>query len=170
MPGESFFMAFGGVGLSLAGFAGLIATMRRGPANDAVAAYRSRTIVFLGFSLTFVGFGTVAAYAITGDVTSSIRLGCVVMAISFLRGLLVDTRPGPVWPTEGPRRGSIAVLLVMLAVTLGNVAIASVPYLQGLMILGLIGPVSIFYATIVDATGGAAATAVTPTSTERESP
>jgi hypothetical protein len=159
MPGESFFMAFGGVGLSLAGFAGLIATMRRGPANDAVAAYRSRAIVFLGFSLTFVGFGTVAAYGLTQDVALSVRLGSVLMMIPFLRGLLIDTRPGPAWPTDGPRRASMAVLVAMLAAAFGNLAVASVPYLEGLMMLGLIGPVSIFYATIVDATGGAGVTA-----------
>jgi hypothetical protein len=46
----------------------------------------------------------------------------------------------------------VTILLVMLAVTLGNLVLASVGYLEIVMILGLIGPVSIFYNTIRDAT------------------
>lgn len=153
MPSESYFLAFGGLGLSLAGFAGLISTLTRRPAaNPVLAAYRTRTIVFLGFSLTFAGFGTVAAFGLLGpDVQSAVRVGTLVMLVSFLRGLLIDTRPGPIWPDERERWGSIAVLVVMAAVTLGNLAVASVGYLQVVMMLGLIGPVTIFYNTIRDA-------------------
>ena len=50
------------------------------------------------------------------------------------------------------------MLLVLVALTLGNLALASVGYLEVLMLLGLIGPVSIFYTTIRDATGGVSAT------------
>lgn len=147
-------MAFGGLGVSLAGFAGIIATLRRPAAEDAaVAAYRIRTIVFLGFCLTFVGFGTVALYAVTtGDLALTVRVSSALLAIPFLRGLLVDTRPGPVWPLERQRQATIVVLFLMLGATLGNVIIGSVAYLQVMMLVGLIGPVSIFYATIVDAT------------------
>jgi hypothetical protein len=154
MPGESFFMTFGGLGLSLAGFAGLIAALTRRPAkNVPLAAYRVRTIVFLGFSLTFIGFGTVALYSLlTPDIDNTIRAGTILMAIPFVRGLLIDTRPGPVWPNEGERRFSVGLLVIMLAATIANVVLASVGFLQILMILGLIGPVSIFYATIRDAT------------------
>lgn len=154
MPGESFFMTFGGLGLSLAGFAGLIAALTRRPAkNVPLAAYRVRTIVFLGFSLTFVGFATVALYSLLApDIDNTIRAGSALMLIPFLRGLLIDTRPGPVWPNEGERRFSIGVIVIMLATTVTNIILANVGLLQVLMILGLIGPVSIFYATIRDAT------------------
>jgi hypothetical protein len=152
MPGESFFMAFGGLGLSLAGFAGLISALNPHPSNAVIAAYRIRTIVFLGFTLTFAGFGTVALYSVTsGDLAATVRLGTLLMAISFLRGLLIDTRPGPAWPNEGERRLGFAILLLMMAITLGNLAVASVGYLQAVLLLGLIGPVTIFYNTIRDA-------------------
>ena len=162
MPDESFFMAFGGLGLSLAGFAGLIAALIPHPANPAVAAYRIRTIVVLGFSLTFVGFGTVAVHTVTGDVTTAIRVGTALMAIPFGRGLLIDTRSGPMWPVESERRITLAIVLLLLAGTVGNIVVANVGYLLLLMLAGLLGPVTIFYNTIRDATGGDAATRPAP--------
>jgi hypothetical protein len=154
MPSESFFLAFGGLGLSLAGFAGVISALKPGLAGDSlVTGYRIRTIVFLGLSLTFVGFGTVAAYSVTdGDLVAAVRVGTLLMLVPFFRGLLIDTRPGPAWPREPERWFSIVVVVVLLALTIANLVVASVGFLQILMILGLIGPVSIFYNTIRDAT------------------
>jgi hypothetical protein len=165
MPGESYFLSFGGLGLSLAGFAGLIAALNpASEASRAVVAYRIRTIVILGFSLVFVGFGTVALYAATSaDLTATVRIATLLMLLPFVRGLVIDTRPGPVWDNERERRFTIGVLLVMVAVTVGNLVVASVGYLEVLMLLGLIGPVTIFYNTIRDATGGASATVTSAT-------
>jgi hypothetical protein len=170
MPSESFFLAFGGLGLSLAGFAGVISALKPGrPSDSLVTGYRIRTIVFLGLSLTFVGFGTVAVYTITdGDVVAAVRVGTLLMAVPFLRGLLIDTRPGPAWASERERWFSIAVLVVMMALTLGNLVVANVGLLQALMILGLIGPVSIFYNTIKDATQANEAGTTEPVSGEAD--
>src|SRR4029078_10477980 len=94
MPGESYFLSFGGLGLSLAGFAGLIAALN--PASEAtraVIAYRIRTIVILGFSLTFVGFGTVALYAVTNaDLSATVRIATLLMLLACVRGPLIETR------------------------------------------------------------------------------
>jgi hypothetical protein len=156
MPGESYFLAVGALGLSLAGFAGLISALDQRPAaHSLVAAYRIRGIVFLGFSLTFAGFGTVALYSVTGeDLTMTARVASVFLALPHLRGFL-EARPGPVWPDERERRSAMGILLLLLAVTLGNVVVASVGYLQLLMLVGLIGPVSIFYNTVREASRNA---------------
>ncbi len=153
MPSEFYFMAFGGLGVSLAGFAGLISALDRSPAaHSAVAAYRVRGIVFLGFCLTLIGFGTVALYTVTeGNLTLTIRIATVALALMAVRGL-IDSRPGPAWRTEGERRVSIGILVVMMAVTLGNVFVANLGYLQLLFLLQLSGPMSIFYNTIRDTT------------------
>jgi hypothetical protein len=154
MPGEFFFMAFGGLGVSLAGFAGLISALDRTSAGmSAISAYRIRTIVVLGFGLTFAGFGTVAAYTLTGsDLPMTVRIGTVLLGLAHVRGLLFGTRPGPEWPDERERRVAKAILVVTLLVTLGNLAVASVGYLEALLLVGLVGPVSIFYNTIRAAT------------------
>lgn len=42
MPGEFYFIAFGGLGVSFAGFAGLISALDRGPAAQSVVVPVSR--------------------------------------------------------------------------------------------------------------------------------
>ena len=80
-------MALGGLGVSLAGFAGLISALDRRPAaQSAVVASRIRTIVFLGFTLTFAAFGTIALYTVTGaDLTMTVRVATLILAAPFLR-------------------------------------------------------------------------------------
>jgi hypothetical protein len=155
MPSEGFFMAMGGLGVSLAGFAGLIAALDQRPASRSpVAAYRIRGIVFLGFSLTFASFGTLALYPLTGDnLELTVRGGSLLLALPHLRGLR-ESRPGPLWPDERQRKANIAALLVLLALSAGNVVVGSLGYLQVLTLTALIGPVSIFYNTVRNATGG----------------
>jgi hypothetical protein len=162
VPNESFFMAFGGLGVTLAGFAGIInALSPRTSAPSAVAVYRVRTIVILGLAMTVIGFGTVAVYSVVApDVTLTVRVATVAIAVTFIRGLLIDSRPGAAWPNESERVMTIAMLLVMIVLTLGNLAVASVGYLQILFVLLLIGPLSIFYNTIRDATGAPSETIV----------
>ena len=146
-------MAFGGPGVSLAGFAAVISALDRGPkTHPAVAAYRIRGIVFLGFGVMFVGFGTVALCTVTGhDLTTTVRVASLALALIVFRGLL-EARPGPAWPKEGARKFFIGQVVVVIAVTLGNVAYASLGYLQLLMLLHLSAPVTTFYNTVRDAT------------------
>ncbi len=142
----------GGLGVSLAGFAGLISALDRRPlAHSPIAAYRITSIVFLGFALTLAGFGTVAAYTITGEnLALTVRVGTILLVIPYIRGYL-QARPGPAWPRERERWTIIAGLTVLTAVTLGNLIVASLGYLEFLMLAALIGPVQIFYNTVREA-------------------
>ena len=152
MHGESFFMAMGGIGVSLAGFAGLISALDRRPlSNSPVAAYRITSIVFLGFALTMAGFGTVAAYTISSEnLATTVRAGTILLIIPYVRGYL-QARPGPAWPRERERWTIIVGLTVLTVATLANLIFASLGYLQFLMLAALIGPVQIFYNTVRDA-------------------
>jgi hypothetical protein len=61
VPDEFYYMAIAGLGVSLAGFGGIIAALDRRPAAQSpIAAWRIRNIAFTGFTLTFAGFSTVA--------------------------------------------------------------------------------------------------------------
>ena len=155
VPGEFYFMSIGAIGVSLAGFAGLIAALHRTPAAaSAVAAYRIKGIVFLGFSLTFIGFGTVGLYSVTGnDLVLTVRLATGLCLLAHMWGFL-ESRPGPQWRSERERRASLVILTVLTLVTLGNVVVGSIGYLELILLLVLFGPVSIFYNTVRDAAGG----------------
>jgi hypothetical protein len=154
VPGESFFMVFAGLGVSLAGFAGLINALDRSPDRGSpVTAYRIRNIVLLGFWLTFTALGTIATYTVTGgDLSVAIRVGTLSRVLPLVRGFFGDLRPGPAWPDERERRISNLIGITMLLITIGNLVVASVGYLEVIMVMGLIGPVSIFYNTIRSAT------------------
>ena len=152
MPNESFFLAMGAIGVSLAGFASIISALDRRPiAHSPVAAYRITTIVFLGFSLTLAALGTVAAYTVTGEnLPLTVRVGTLLLAIPYVRGYL-QARPGPAWPSERVRWITIAGLTVLTIITLANLVFASLGYLLVLTLGALIGPVQIFYNTVRDA-------------------
>lgn len=142
-------MAFGGLGLTLAGFAGLISALDRSPGSRSpIAAYRVRNIVLVGFWLTFTGPGTVALYGATSDLILAVRCGTAFLGLGLVRGLVLETRRGPAWPDERQRRMAVLIAVVMVGVGIPNLVIGSAGYLQLLMIMGLFAPVTIFYNTI----------------------
>jgi len=158
MPGEFFFMAIGGLGVSLAGFAGLIAALSPKQQRDsAIARWRIGRVVVWGLHVTLVGFGVVAIFALLEDETQTARVA------SGLAGLLLSirswrsSRPGPAWPVETQRRATIALWSFEVAFVLGNVIVASVGYLHVIMLLLLAEPAAVFVAAIQDATSGSTA-------------
>ena len=149
MDGEFYFMAVGGLGVTLAGFAGLIAALqgREGP----VAAWRIRNVVAGGFGVTISGLATVALHTITQDVTLTVRLASIVLVL--MRALnLGELRPSSAWRDERQRRGAIIIQLVFAIAIVANVALASVGYLQLMLLLALTGPAGIFSLAVRDVT------------------
>ena len=151
MPGEFYFMALGGLGVTLAGFAGLIAALQ-GPEGP-IGAWRIRNVVYGGFGVTVSGFGTVALYTVTQDVALTVRLASIVMVLAQA-ARLGEWRPGPAWPNERQRRGFIVGQLAVAVAIVANVALASVGYLQVLLLLLLSVPAGIFARAVRDAAGG----------------
>jgi len=147
------FMALAGVAVSLAGFAGVIAALGRRPGeHSAVLAYRITNIVFLGLTRAIAAYATLVAFTISGnDLGWAVRVGTVLVLLPYLRGFR-ELRPGPAWPDERQRRIALASLVGMILLTGANVVIASLGYLEVLLLVALvIGPGLIFYNTIRDA-------------------
>jgi hypothetical protein len=158
MPGEFFFMAIGGLGVSLAGFAGLIAALSPGQQRDsAIARWRIGRVVVWGLHVTLLGFSVVAIYALLEDATQTARaasgLGALLLAIRSWR----SSRPGPAWPQESQRRATLALWSFEVLIVLGNVVVGSVGYLHVIMLLFLAEPAAVFVSAIQDATSGSAA-------------
>jgi len=153
VPGEFFFMALGGLGVSLVGFAGVIAALARPRAADAaVAAWRMRNILIGGLRLTVTGFATVALYTATGeDLALTVRLASFLLVVPHLLFFWTESRPGPAWPHDAWRRGVIAINAVLVVATLMNVALGSLGYLQILFVVYLFDALSIFFNAVQDA-------------------
>jgi len=143
-------MSMGGLGLSLAGFAGLIAAL--GPKGDhpEIGAWRIVNIVRFGLQVTFLGFGVIAVAAVTNDVPLTVRIISGLAAISVFRLTDVATRPGPAWPDDEERVGSRRLLLATPLLIIPNVALGSVGYLHVI----LIGLLALPAGTLVTAVSG----------------
>lgn len=144
MPGEFFFMALGGLGVSLAGFAGLIAALTpKKAAASPVTKWRITHIVVWSLQLTFIGLGVVALYAIIEDATTTARVASGLAALIHVSRFRAN-RPGPAWPRENERRAAQWFTAVITLALAGNILVGSVGYLHAIMIVLLLGPASIF--------------------------
>lgn len=152
MEAEFYFMALGGLGVSLAGFAGLIAALDRGPERHApVATWRIRNIVIIGFSVTVIGFGTVALYTVTGkNLALTAQLASVGFILVGLWWLRFEARRGPAWASEGSRRIGQVLTVALMAAALANVVLGRIGLLQFLLLWQLMNAASIFVNTVRD--------------------
>ena len=154
MPGEFYFMAVGGLGVTLAGFAGLIAALQgREGGHSPVAGWRIRNVVYEGFSVTVVGFATVALYSITQDLTLAVRLATVALGLTRVARWR-EMRPSAAWRDERQRLSAIVLQVAFTAAVLVNIALASPGYLQLLLLLSLSVPAGIFARAVRDVTRG----------------
>src|ERR1041385_643885 len=96
MTDSGLFMALAGVGVSLAGFAGVIAALGRRPGeHSAIVAYRITNIVLLGLGRALAAYGTLVAYTLAGgDLALAVRVGTVLVLLPYLLGFPAP-RPGP---------------------------------------------------------------------------
>lgn len=154
MPGEFYFMAIAGLGISFAGFAGVIAALDRRP-SSAVSRWRIAYIVISGFILLFAGFGTVATYTVTGEnLDATVRVSSLFLAsVSAVRTYFAS-RPGPAWPSERGRKFTMATAWIGVGVQLLNVVIASLGFLQYIFLGQIFEPASIFINAVRDVARG----------------
>ncbi len=147
-------MAMGGLGISLAGFAGLFSALHPTATEDEPEIYRwrIRQIVTSAFQLAFLGFGVVVLYEITEDVGVTARVISFLAAAMWVISAVVYGRPGPAWPNETDRKAARIASLVWAAIMAGNVVAGTEPYLMVVMLILLLGPSLTFIRAVVDAT------------------
>lgn len=148
-----FFMAMGGLGVSLAGFAGLFTALHRPDKelNLDVYRWRIRHIVVSSFQLSFVAFGVVVFYEATGDVAMTSRVFSGIAAAIFATSAALQ-KPGPAWPNETDRKAAMISTLVWAAVMAGNVIMGVEWYLMTVMLVLFLAPVLTFVRAVIDAT------------------
>lgn len=150
MTGQPFFLTMAGISLSLAGFAGLLASFRQ-PSQPWTTTdlWRLRRIVNRSFAALFLSLAPVPLFAILGDERAAIRAASALFAVVLVADLGMLT---PEWRRLWPGARDL-YLAWLLSGSLGlfllvNVAVASSGgYEVGLM-LALMWPVSIFMRVI----------------------
>jgi hypothetical protein len=153
MLDEFFFMAIGGLGLSIAGFAGLIAALTPDQQRDSAAArWRISHIVVWGLHLTFLGFGIVAIFALVNDTSTTARLASGLAAFLLAEREWRSTRPGPAWPNDRGRRLVVGLATSGVVFIAANVVLGSVGYLHVIMLVMLLPPAMIFVSAVRDST------------------
>ncbi len=151
MPGEFFFMAMGGLGVSMAGFAGLIAALTPDhQRSSAVARWRISHIVIWGLHLTFLGFGVVAIFALVNDTATTARLASGLATLLLAVREWRSTRPGPAWPKDRDRRFVIGIATTGVLVFTANVFFGNVGYLHVIMLAMLLPPAMVFASAVKD--------------------
>ena len=146
-------MAMGGLGVSLAGFAGLFTALRR-PGEELnldVYRWRIRHIVVSAFQLTFIAFGTLVFYEATEDVALTSRVFSAIAAAVFAIGAALQ-KPGPAWPDETDRRAARLATLVWAVIMAGNVIVGAEWYLMAVMLILLLAPALTFIRAVIDST------------------
>lgn len=151
MPDQFFFLTFGGLGVSLAGFAGLIHALDRSDdADNAQTKWRIRNIVIAGFTVAMAGLLTWPVFGFTQDVSVTVRVVSGFFVVGFVRVLVVDARPGPAWPHESRRKVFMGIGLVLFVLAFVNVFAASTALLELVFFLAIGGPIGTFIRAVGD--------------------
>lgn len=89
-------------------------------------------------------------YRITTDVTVTVRIVSAFLMLQFLRMAWNDLRPGPAWPDRSRWRVFLAVSGLGLILTVSNVFIGSVGYLELLFFFAVGQPIGTFIRAVGD--------------------
>ncbi len=151
MPGEFFFLTFGGLGISLAGFAGLIYLLDPSPSSDnPISRWRIRHIALSGLMIATVGLLVFPVYFLTEDVPLTVRVISSFGLLALALGTRRDLRPGPAWPDEGRRKLNMVLAAASGMLWVACIITASV----GLLMLSFVGwisaPIGTFANSIIE--------------------
>jgi hypothetical protein len=146
VTGQPFFLTMAGISLSLAGFAGLLASFREPTAPwTVVDLWRLRRIVNRSFVSVFVALIPVPIFGIVGDEGAAFRIASAVFAaLVFVDVVVITPEWRRLWPGDRSLyvawviSGSIGLLL------LANVAFASAGVYELGLVLVLLWPAAIF--------------------------
>ena len=146
MTGQPFFLTMAGISLSLAGFAGLLASFRQ-PSQPwtVIDLWRLRRIVNRSFASVFLALAPVPLFGIIGDEAGAIRIASALFAVMVLVDLVLLT---PEWRRLWPGdRGLYVAWLISGSLSLllaANVALASAGVYELGLVLILLWPATIF--------------------------
>ncbi|MDP9320055.1 MAG: hypothetical protein M3P16_03035 [Chloroflexota bacterium] len=146
VTGQPFFLTLAGISLSLAGFAGLLASFRQPSQPWTVTdLWRLRRIVNRSFASVFLALAPVPLFGIVGDEAAAIRIASALFgAVVFVDLVMLTPEWRRLWP--GDRELYVAWLIsgTLGLLLLANVAMASTGVYELGLGLVLLWPAAIF--------------------------
>jgi len=139
-----FFLSLAGLGLSVAGFAGLVSAFRRRDEGwTRTELWRLRTIARLSFTLVFLALLPFPLFALSGDEVLVIRLMSALVVLLYVGDIVAPRFDRDNWSS----RSWLASALVDAAfalVSLVNLFVAQTGLLELALILRLLHPINLF--------------------------
>ena len=152
MAGQPFFLTVAGIGLSLAGFAGLLASFRQpGGSWSRVDLWRLKRIVNRSFAVLALALVPIPVFAIVADEALTVRMVSVLLAALVLLDVASIT---PGWRRDWPDDRGLLVAWALnggiAALALANGLWASVGVYELELGYLLLWPASIFMRVLGD--------------------
>lgn len=154
MEGQFFFTTIAGLGISIAGFAGLMIALRPDHTWTAVDRWRVRNIIYLGFRVAFLALMPIPVFAFTGDLALTIRIATVlVLAAIVIQWWQWAHEDSDEWP-EGRRANLVALAVFGGGPNVANLWLASVGLFELILLLLLVHPANIFTVVVQEVVRG----------------
>lgn len=148
MTGQPFFLAVAGLGLSIAGFGGLVTAFHQEEGWSQTELWRLRRIVRMGLICTFVGLVPFPIYAWLGNQSLTIRALSVLLAAIHVAESIETLRERGQWQTRGWVVPYVASDVALIVLQLANVAIGSLALVMIGLLVRLWHPTDLFLRVI----------------------
>ena len=148
MTDQFYYLTLAGLGLSVAGFAGLVTALRADGRWSRADLWRLRNIIGTSLLFVFVALLPVPIFRAVGDERLTISIMSGVVAVIFANGIVRAFREDREWP--GYARQAALILAPQIAVMLLNVFVGSIALLMFGLLSVLLYPVQLFIRVIRD--------------------
>lgn len=150
MEGQAFFTTIAGLGVSIAGFAGLIAALRSRDNWTDIDTWRFRAIIGYGFQAALLALIPIPVFTFTGDEGLTVRIasGCLAAA-ALLEMVSLKRAPSMMWP-EGKTWDYVFGVVLFVAPQLINVVWGQLGLFQVGLLAHLVHPANVFLNVVHD--------------------
>jgi hypothetical protein len=140
IPSTSYLLSVAGLGVSLAGFSGLVAAFRRGATWQRIDAYRLRQIPEMGLAASFLAFVTLPLADTVHDPATVLRIAAgagLLFSVLHMLALLLRMRRLEIH-LSGPRWAVVVIVDLVVVLTgadaLGSATVAAYEWLLAVML------------------------------------
>jgi len=145
---QFYYLTLAGLGLSVAGFAGLVTALRGDGRWSRADLWRLRNIIQTSLVFVFVALLPVPIFRAVGDERVTISIMSAVVALIFANGLVRAFREDREWP--GYAKQAALIVAPQIALMLVNVFLSSIALLMFGLLSVLSFPVQLFIRVIRD--------------------